>query len=97
MLRLAPKAQAKLARALDLLEEYGPQIGQPYVKAIAGRKGLWELRVSLGSDTFRLFFFHAGGRLLVIVHGVTKKGQRIPSRDLDVSEQRMATFLRRQR
>ena len=28
---------------------------------------------------------------MVIVHGITKKGQRIPSRDLDVSEQRMAT------
>ena len=89
LLGLPAKAQAKVARAIDLLEEYGPEIGQPYVNAVRGRKGLLELRASLGSDAFRLFFFRAGGTRLVIVHGIRKKSQRTPGRDLDTAEERM--------
>lgn len=92
---LPAKAQAKVARAIDLLEEYGPEIGQPYVKAIRGRRGLMELRTSLGSDAFRLFFFHAGGKRLVVPHGIRKKTQKTPVRDLDTAEQRMRTYLGR--
>jgi len=92
LLGLPAKAQAKVARALDLLEEYGPEIGEPYVKAIRGRKNLLELRTSLGSDAFRLFFFHAGERRLIVVHGIRKKSQRIPARDLDTAEERMRTL-----
>jgi len=93
---LPAKAQAKVARAIDLLEEYGPEIGQPYVKAIRGRKGLLELRTSLGSDTFRLLFFRAEGKRLVVVHGIRKKSQATPARDLDTAEARMRTRRGRQ-
>jgi len=97
LLRLPAKAQARLARAIDLLAEYGPRIGGPYVKAIRRRRGLWELRTSLGSDAFRLFFFQAGERRLIIVHGIRKKGQRTPNRDLDTAERRMTEYERGRR
>jgi phage-related protein len=97
LLALPKKAQAKLVRALDLLEEYGPTMGEPYVKAIRGKTGLMELRTSLGSDAFRLFFFHAGGRRLVVVHGIRKKSQRTPLRDLETAERRMLEHLGRLR
>jgi phage-related protein len=88
LLGLPAKAQAKAARAIDLIEEYGSEIGPPYVNAVRGRKGLLELRASLGSDAFRLFF-RAGGTRLVLVHGIRKKSQRTPVRDLDTAEERM--------
>jgi phage-related protein len=91
LLGLPSKAQAKVARAIDLLEEFGPDIGEPYVKAIRGRKGILELRVGLGSDAFRLFFYRAGGRRLVVVHGIRKKSQKTPLRDLATAEERMTT------
>jgi len=96
-LRVGPKAQAKVARTIDLLEELGPEVGPPYVKTIRGRNGLLELRTTLGSDTFRLFFFRAVGRRLVVVHGIRKKSQRTPPRDLDTAEQRMKEYLRSRR
>jgi phage-related protein len=95
LLALPTKAQAKLLRALELLEDYGPTMGEPYVKAIRGKSGLMELRTSLGSDAFRLFFFHAGGRRLVVVHGIRKKSKRTPLRDLDTAERRMLEHTRR--
>ncbi|MDZ4277705.1 MAG: type II toxin-antitoxin system RelE/ParE family toxin [Dehalococcoidia bacterium] len=94
---LPPKAQAKLARAIDLVEEYGPEMGQPYVKAVRGRKGLLELRTSLGSDAFRLFFFRAGKRQLIVAHGFRKKTQKTPAQELDTAQQRMGEYLRGQR
>jgi phage-related protein len=97
LLGLPAKAQAKLARAIDLLEQYGPQLGAPYVKRLAASGGLRELRVTLGSDAFRLLFFHAGEGLLVIVHGMRKKGQRLPSHELQTAEARMLQYLNRRR
>ena len=95
LLSLPPKAQAKLARAIDLLVEYGPELGWPYVRAIRGRKRLLELRTSLGSDAYRLFFFRAGAKRLIVVHGIPKKEQRTPARDLDTASERMRTYLGR--
>ncbi len=95
MLSLPPKAQAKIARALDVLEEYGPAIGEPYIKSLAGHTGLSEVRVGLGLDAFRLFFFAAAEKHLVIVHGIRKKTQRTPIRDIETAEQRRAAYVRR--
>ncbi|MEW5762040.1 MAG: type II toxin-antitoxin system RelE/ParE family toxin [Bacillota bacterium] len=44
--------QAKVARALDLLAEYGPVMGPPHVKHLGG--GLFELRVLFGGQAHRL-------------------------------------------
>jgi phage-related protein len=97
LLGLPAKAQAKIARAIDLLQEYGPEIGEPYVKAIRGRRGLMELRTRLGSDAFRLFLYRAGERRLVVVHGIRKKSQRTPARELDTAEERMKAQQGRER
>ena len=94
--RLPLKARAKVTRAVELLEQGGPHIGEPYVKALTGRPGLFELRTSHASDAFRLFFFQAGREHIVVVHGIRKKTERTPARDLDTAEQRRAHYLGRQ-
>lgn len=38
---LKPEEQAKIARSFDLLEEFGPEVGVPYVKHLSGTGGLW--------------------------------------------------------
>jgi hypothetical protein len=37
--RLPAKDQAKVVRALDLLEELGLELRAPYVRSVTGRKG----------------------------------------------------------
>ncbi|HYM14997.1 MAG TPA: type II toxin-antitoxin system RelE/ParE family toxin [Dehalococcoidia bacterium] len=92
---LPPRAQAKLLRVLGLLEAYGPSLREPYVKRLTGWPGLLELRTSVGSDAFRLFFFFAGQDVAVVVHGIRKKSERTPARDLSTADARRKDYMRR--
>lgn len=56
---LQENTQAKLGRQLDLLEEYGNQLGMPHAKAMGG--GLIELRVR-GKQEVRVFYAFAAGK-----------------------------------
>ncbi|MHB8170082.1 MAG: helix-turn-helix domain-containing protein [Thermincolia bacterium] len=40
-----PKAQAKILREIDLLEEFGLFLGEPHIKKMRGTDDLWELRI----------------------------------------------------
>lgn len=81
------KARAKIYRSLDLLAEYGFDLGKPHIKKISGK--LWELRVVFASNQYRLFFIQMGEKRLKIVRAIHKKTQRIRKRDLDLALNRM--------
>lgn len=92
---LPAKAQAKIAWSLDLLARFGVQLGEPYVKPIARREKLWELRVTISPNIYRLFYFAVSGRKFVLVHAFTKRSQRTPRKELDVAEARRKEYLQR--
>ena len=56
------KAKAKMARTIDLLEEFGIDLGMPYAKHIAGK--LWELRTRLSTNRYRIIYFLIRVKLL---------------------------------
>lgn len=84
-----PKLRAKVLRGFELLANNWPRIGEPHVKAVEGRKGLWELREQLGNNRVRIFFFQQSPRVLVMVHGMIKKTMKTPKRELDKAERKM--------
>lgn len=92
---LASKAQAKVAWSLDLLATFGTQLGEPYVRPIAGREKLWELRITVSPNTYRIFYFAFTGRRFVLVHAFIKRSRRTPQKELDVAEARMQEYLQR--
>ena len=87
---LPPKARAKAVRTLELFEEFGLALGEPYIESMSGYRGLYELQIRSGSDAFRLFFFVNGRQHAVVVHGIRKKSDRTPTRDLRTAAERMA-------
>jgi len=89
---LKPGEQAKIARAIDLLKEYGPSIGMPYVRHMAD--DLWELRVPFGGQAFRLLFF-ISGNTLVVVHAFSKKTSKAPQKELKTALARMKDYKQR--
>lgn len=95
LVSLPLKARAKVVRTLELFEEFGLALGEPYIKSMAGHRGLYELRVRSGSDAFRLFFFVAEREHVVVVHGIRKKSDRTPVRDLATAVDRMTDYARR--
>ncbi|MEK7119288.1 MAG: type II toxin-antitoxin system RelE/ParE family toxin [Patescibacteria group bacterium] len=69
--------KARVDRYCYLFEEYGTLLSSKYLKKIA--KNVWELR----PGDIRLFLTLKGNRGYII-HGIYKKTQKTPKRDLDV-------------
>jgi phage-related protein len=89
-LRSLPKReQAELLRVIDLLQEFGVQLGMPHARPIAG---LWELRGGAG----RLFYVAHTGRRFIILHGYRKQSQKAPQQEIETAQRRWADFLERE-
>ena len=74
--------------------QYGWPIGMPLVKPL--RDGLWEIRSELGDRIARTFFI-VHNRQIVLLHGIIKKGQKIPKPDLELARKRLSKFVREAR
>ena len=97
ILSLDPKQQAKIYREIDLLEKFGNELHYPHVDTIKGKKydGLWELRIEFASNIFRIFYFLPKNNKVILLHGIVKKKQKTPKKELDVALDRMKEYLRR--
>jgi len=78
--------RAKVARVLDLFEEFGLSIGFKYVKKLS--RGLWELRIKGKNSNLRILFT-VKGRGVILLHAFEKKTQKIPKNDLKVAKARL--------
>jgi phage-related protein len=76
------KVQDKIIWTLDLIEAI-PKIPETYLKSIEDTDGLYEIRVQLGSDIFRIFCFFDRGQLVVLTNGYQKKSQKTPKREIE--------------
>jgi phage-related protein len=56
--------------------------------------GLFELR-HVGKLNTRVMWFFVKGRRIVLVHGIRKKGQAIPARDIETARERMRDWRER--
>ena len=92
---LLAKDQAKVVRALDLLEEFGLELRAPYVRSVTGRRKLWELRVRGAGGAYRILYFAFTGQRMVMLHAFVKKTKKTPRREIAIAEKRMHDFLRR--
>ena len=63
-----------------------------YLKHIEGTDGLYEMRITLGSDIFRVFCFFDKGRLVVLLSGFQKKTQKTPKKEIDKAVRLMAQY-----
>ena len=94
---LSTESKAKYIFIADLLGEYGLRVKEPYVKPITGSKKLFEIRIKDKSNIHRIFYFAFTGRKLVLLHGFTKKTEKLPAREIAIAERRMEEYLSRKR
>lgn len=76
------KVQDKIIKVLDILEQV-ERVPTTYLKYIEGTNGLFEVRVQLGSDIFRIFCCFDGNRLVVLFSGFQKKTQKTPKKEIE--------------
>ena len=48
--------------------------------------GLFEVRVEVGSDIFRVFSFFDEGQLIILLNGFQKKSQKTPKNEIELAE-----------
>lgn len=76
------KVRAKIIWTFDLIEDL-QRVPESYLKHIENTDGLYEIRVQLGSDIFRMFCFFDQGQLVVIANGFQKKTQKTPNKEIE--------------
>ncbi|MFR9543335.1 MAG: type II toxin-antitoxin system RelE/ParE family toxin [Rikenellaceae bacterium] len=77
-----PKVRDKIIKILDIIEQV-ERIPTTYLKYIEGTDGLFEIRVQLASNIFRIFCFFDNGKLVVLLSGFQKKTQKTPRKEID--------------
>ena len=83
--------RARIVQTVGLLEEFGLQIGTPYVKHLQDK--LWELRVPVGRNAYRVIYMAYTGRRFILLHAFLKKTQKTPKKELEIAERRLTDFL----
>lgn len=78
------KAQEKIIWTLELIEEL-QRIPESYLKHMTGTDGLYEIRVKVGNNIFRIFCFFNQGNLIVAINGFQKKDQKTSHREIDLA------------
>jgi phage-related protein len=91
---LSDRQVEKILWVLRLVKSLDP-VPKQYFKLLPNTEGIWEVRVQLGNDIFRLLGFWAGSQLIVLTHGFAKKTQKVPRKEIIVAQQRRKDHLER--
>jgi phage-related protein len=78
------KVKAKIVWTFDLIEGL-QRVPETYLKHIESTEGLYEIRVQLGNDIFRIFCFFDQGQLVVLANGFQKKTQKTPKKEIELA------------
>lgn len=82
LLEQPKKVQDKIYKIIEAIETF-ERIPANYLKFIEGTKGLYEARIQLGSDIWRVFCFFDQGKLVILLNGFVKKTQKTPRKEID--------------
>ena len=90
------KVRDKIIKVLDIIENI-ERIPVTYLRYIEGTNGLFEIRVQLGNNIFRIFCFFDGNKLVVLLTGFQKKTQKTPLGEIKKAERIMAEYYEEKR
>ncbi len=82
---LKPSVKKKFNWTLELIATI-EKVPEKYFKYIIDSTGLFEVRVEVGSNIFRVFSFFAKGNLIILVNGFQKKTQKTPKNEIELAE-----------
>lgn len=85
------KVQDKIIKVLDILEQV-ERVPSTYLKYIEGTNGLFEVRVQLGNNIFRIFCCFDGNKMVVLFSGFQKKTQKTPPGEIARAERIMNEY-----
>jgi len=85
------KVQNKIYKVIEAIETL-ERIPSNYLKLITGTNGLYEARIRLASNIWRVFCFFDKGKLVILLNGFTKKTQKTPKKEIDKAVRLMEKY-----
>jgi|TARA_R110002167_G_C12702382_1_gene653731 phage-related protein len=86
ILAMPPKIQARTLKLLEMIEEYGANLGAPHTTSMGD--GLFEIRAKAQEGIGRSLYCYMEGKEVQILHAFVKKSQKTPKKDLEIARKR---------
>ncbi|HAO49464.1 MAG TPA: addiction module toxin RelE [Runella sp.] len=68
------------------------RIPEKFLKHLEGTKGLYEIRVMVGSNIYRAFCCFDKGNLVILFNAFHKKSQKTPPKEIELAEKLMNEY-----
>jgi len=91
---LPGKAAQKVTWVLNLIEDLDV-VPSTYLKKLVSTEDIWECRIQLGSNAYRIFCFFDGHSVVVLTHGLIKKTQKTSLAEIDRATAYKKDYLQR--
>ncbi|MEM6642288.1 MAG: type II toxin-antitoxin system RelE/ParE family toxin [Bacteroidota bacterium] len=85
------KVQDKIFKIIEAIETL-ERVPSNNLKHLTGTDGLYEARVQLGSNIWRVFCFFDGDQLVILLNGFQKKTQKTPKKEIERAELLMTEY-----
>ncbi|EOG6905709.1 type II toxin-antitoxin system RelE/ParE family toxin [Flavobacterium psychrophilum] len=82
LLEQPKKVQDKIFKIIEAIETL-ERIPSNYLKSMEGTNALYEARIQLGSNIWRVFCFFDKGKLVILLNGFQKKTQKTPKNEIE--------------
>ncbi len=93
LLSLDVKMRAKLLGILEILQEKGNLLREPYSKHL--EDGIFEIRGKVGTDISRVLYFFFYDRKIILTNGFIKKSQKTPKKEIQMAKNRRHDYIER--
>ena len=85
------KVQDKIFKIIEAIETL-ERVPSNYLKFLVGTNGLYEARIQLGSNIWRVFCFFDNDRLVILLNGFQKKTQKTPKSEIEKAIRLMTEY-----
>lgn len=86
------KVKEKIDYVLFVLT-HADRVPLKFLKHIEGQKGLYEIRIEVSSNIFRIFCCFDKGKVVVLFNGFQKKTQKTPKGQIEIAVKLMNEYL----
>lgn len=85
------KVKLKIQYVLELIKQVD-RVPEKFLKHLSGTEGLYEIRIEIQSNIYRIFCCFDEGKLVILFNGFQKKSQKTPKEELDKAKRLMNEY-----
>lgn len=85
------KVKEKIDYVLFVLT-HAERVPEKFLQHVKGTKGLYEIRIEVGNNIFRIFCCFDKGKIVVLLNAFQKKTQKTPKSEIDLALKIMTEY-----